>query len=94
MLFPFLGPPPLMRDPWRSHIIWTPQNRQQLLEDINNFEVKGEIQYINCLLLGQSASGKTSFFNTCATALKDEQRMLYPLTVYKASGKSVTVKVH
>lgn len=82
-----------MISPWRSHgITWSESERRQLLDDIYNFKVKGGIQYLNCFLLGQSASGKTSFFNTCATALKDEGRILRPLTVLRAAGSSVTTK--
>lgn len=89
-----IGPPALLREPWRSHIEWTSANKYKLLEDINRFKVKGGIQYLNCFLLGQAASGKTSFFNTSATALKDERRILAPLTVFKSSGKSVTTRVN
>lgn len=88
-----LGPPALLEKPWRSHIKWIPEERHQLLEDLNSFKVKGGIPYLNCLLLGQAASGKTSFFNTSATALKDEGRLVNPLTVFKARGSSVTSKV-
>ncbi|XP_048765776.2 interferon-induced protein 44-like [Ostrea edulis] len=86
------GPPPLMGKPWRSHIEWDDLNRKQLLEGINTFKVKGGVKYLNCLLLGQAASGKTSFFNTSYTALKDEGRIISPLTVFKSSGSSVTTK--
>lgn len=83
-----------MGKPWRSHIEWDDLNRKQLLEGINTFKVKGGVKYLNCLLLGQAASGKTSFFNTSYTALKDEGRIISPLTVFKSSGSSVTTKVN
>lgn len=94
MIFSFIGPPLLMEEPWRSHIQWTTQYRQQLLEDLSDFEVKGEVPYLNCLLLGQVASGKTSFFNTCLTAVKDERRMINTFAVLKPSVSSVTKKVN
>ncbi|XP_061177265.1 interferon-induced protein 44-like [Saccostrea echinata] len=81
------GPPPLMSIPWRN-FEW--KGKEVLLQEVSTFQVKGGVKYLNCLLLGQSASGKTSFFNTCATALKDENRVLAPLSVYKPSGSSVT----
>lgn len=89
-----IGPPALLETPWSSNITWTTANRQKLLEYINNYKVKGGIKYLNCFLLGQTASGKTSFINTSATALKDEDREIAPLTVLKSSGSSVTAKVN
>lgn len=83
-----------MSEPWRSHIKWDDENRKKLLKNINEFRVKGDIKYLNCFLLGQAASGKTSFINTTATALKDEKRILNPLTVFKSHGSSVTTKVN
>ncbi|XP_062582164.1 interferon-induced protein 44-like [Saccostrea cucullata] len=81
------GPPPLRTRPWRN-FDW--REKDELLAEVSNFRIKGGVKYLNCMLLGQAASGKTSFFNTCATALKDEKRVLAPLAVYKPSGGSVT----
>jgi septin family protein len=83
-----------MDTPWRSHIKWSPEHREKLLKEMYSFEVKGGIPYFNCLLLGQMSSGKTSFFNTCATALKDEGRLLNSLTIYTSDVGSVTSKVN
>ncbi|XP_061177266.1 interferon-induced protein 44-like [Saccostrea echinata] len=81
------GPPPLMERPWRD-FNW--RDKDELLYEVSNYQIKGGVKYLNCMLLGQAASGKTSFFNTCASALKNKDTVLAPLTVYKPSEKSVT----
>ncbi|XP_062573013.1 interferon-induced protein 44-like [Saccostrea cucullata] len=51
------------------------------------------IGYFNILLLGQAASGKSSFFNTISTAIANEKRILEPLSVLESSDSSVTSKL-
>ncbi|XP_062575816.1 interferon-induced protein 44-like [Saccostrea cucullata] len=72
---------------------WTPQFKEQLLEKIVKLKPAAEINYFNILLLGQAASGKSSFFNTCATAIEDSNRLKTLSQVYQKASKSVTTSL-
>lgn len=52
-----------------------------------------DIEYTNLLLVGDIGSGKSSFVNTCATALGVKDTHLHPAKVLPASVASVTRKV-
>ncbi|XP_061192162.1 interferon-induced protein 44-like [Saccostrea echinata] len=87
-----------LKKPWRMISAevddpWTSQFKEQLMEKIVNLEPAAGINYFNILLLGQAASGKSSFLNTCATAIEDNNRLITLSQVYQKASKSVTTSL-
>ncbi|XP_056001117.1 interferon-induced protein 44-like [Ostrea edulis] len=48
------------------------------------------MKFLNVLLIGQASSGKSSFINTCATALLDENRIVTKVAVLEPMSSGVT----
>ncbi|XP_062613270.1 interferon-induced protein 44-like [Saccostrea cucullata] len=84
-----------LKEPWRKisskfEDPWTREFKEELLQKINAIKPAGGIKYFNILLLGQAASGKSSFFNTCLTAIINEDRLVTSSLIYQSSSRSVT----
>ncbi|XP_062613260.1 interferon-induced protein 44-like [Saccostrea cucullata] len=84
-----------LQNPWRTISAkwedpWAKEFKQELLQKIITMRPDGDISYFNILLLGQAASGKSSFFNTCATAITNDDRIVTTNLVYQKASKSVT----
>ncbi|XP_056016850.1 interferon-induced protein 44-like [Ostrea edulis] len=72
---------------------WKREFEDELLSEINKITPVGGINYFNILLLGPAAAGKSSFFNTCSTALMDENRLMGNNQVYQGASKTVSTSV-
>jgi septin family protein len=75
------------------YVFFPPQFKNDLLSRIQKIEPAGGIKYLNILLLGQAASGKSAFFNTCCTALMNDNRMITANQVYLHTNTSVSTTV-
>lgn len=58
-----------------------------------NFPIQQSMKFLNVLLIGQASSGKSSFINTCATALLDENRIVTKVAVLEPMSSGVTTDV-
>ncbi|XP_062617942.1 interferon-induced protein 44-like [Saccostrea cucullata] len=86
----------LEKEPWRKMPLTTtkiPDMRRELMGKIKTFQKKGNVNFLNILLLGQSSSGKSSFVNSCATALYDANRIVTPCGVLEPQSESVTARL-
>ncbi|XP_062576004.1 interferon-induced protein 44-like [Saccostrea cucullata] len=81
----------LFASPWRGIGPWNQKEKKKLLSSILNMNIEGDVKQINCLLIGQISSGKTSFCNAAATALADSGEIKSPFTVYQ-EGEGTTTK--
>ncbi|MES1923443.1 Glycoside hydrolase 2 (Mannanase, beta-galactosidase), partial [Bonamia ostreae] len=66
-------------------------NLKELREKIAEFIPEKDLNCVNILLIGPPGTGKTSFYNSCITALSDERRVKDPFTV-RSGGDCVTVR--
>ncbi|XP_056016514.1 reticulocyte-binding protein homolog 2a-like isoform X2 [Ostrea edulis] len=84
-----------LKKPWREisntwEDPWKQEFKDELLLKINAIKPAGGINYFNILLLGQAAAGKSSFVNTCLTAVMDGNRIIPKNQVYQSSSTSVS----
>ncbi|XP_007578846.1 interferon-induced protein 44-like isoform X1 [Poecilia formosa] len=63
-------PPPLLTTPWRE-TTWECENKQELLQYMNNFQPQNEeVEAIRVLLCGPVGAGKSSFINSVNNVLQ------------------------
>jgi len=72
-------PNPLYAEPWRKYgkkALWMEEMLTYLKKEIQEYEFLQEanVEFCNVLLVGQISAGKSSFFNTVASAFKGKVR--------------------